>query len=81
MSCVFYAVWFEHWLNHMIYMSGLRRRLNDKEIQEILRHAKFESKATWILRLLGVKRIDDTHLRRIQRVAEIRCSVEESEQS
>ena len=71
-SCLFYAVWFEHWLNHMIYMSGLRRSLNDKEIQEILRHAKFESKATWILRVLGVKPIAETHLRRMQRVTQIR---------
>lgn len=61
-SCVFYAVWFEHWLNHMICMPGLRRSLNDKEIQEILRHAKFESKATWILRVLGVKPIAERRI-------------------
>jgi len=72
LACVFYAVWFEHWLNHMTCMSGLRKNLNEQDIQEILRHARFESKATWILRVLGVRPIAETHLRRMQKVTEAR---------
>ena len=72
MSCVFYAVWLEHWLNHMIQMAGPRRNLTENEILEILRHAKFESKATWILRLLGLRPIAKIHLQRMRDVTERR---------
>jgi hypothetical protein len=71
-SCLFYAVWFEHWLNNMISTAGRRKGLSQEELIQILREVQFRGKSTWLLRVLGLKPINDAHLKRMQNIIEMR---------
>lgn len=72
LSCLFYAVWFEHWLNVMISTAGRRKGLPQEELIQILREVQFRGKSTWLLRVLGLKPINDAHLKRMQSIIEMR---------
>ena len=72
LSCLFYATWFEHWLNHFIYSSLKRMKLTQQEITQIIREVQFRGKSTWLLRLLKLKAINKTHLGVMNNVSEAR---------
>ena len=74
LSCLFYATWFEHWLNGMINAMGKRKKFTDQEITSIIRDTQFRAKSTWLLHVLGLKPISDMHLRRMQTIVDARNS-------
>lgn len=74
LSCLFYATWFEHWLNDVIYTAGKRRKLSEQEITQIIRETQFRGKSTWLLRILNLGTINETHLKRMQNNIESRNS-------
>jgi hypothetical protein len=71
-SCLLYATYFEHWLNHTISVLGRRKNLSEGEITQIIRETQFRAKSTWLLRLLGFKRISEKHLSKMQSVVDLR---------
>ncbi len=73
-ACLFYALWFEHWLNGMIHIAGKRLTLSDQETIQIIRETNFRAKSTWLLRILGLKPINETHLQRMQGIIDSRNS-------
>jgi hypothetical protein len=74
LSCLFYATWFEHWLNDLINTVGKRLKLTEQEIIQIIRETQFRAKSTWLLRILGLKPINEAHLRRMQSIIDARNS-------
>src|SRR5438132_6863286 len=56
----------------MIHTFGNRKGLSEQDLAEILRHANFESKSGWILRLLGVRRVSESHRTLMREVMERR---------
>jgi hypothetical protein len=73
-SCLFYAMWFEHWLNSLIVTIGRRKKFKEDEITQIIRETQFKGKTTWLLRLLGLNPINKSHLKRMQLLIEARNS-------
>jgi hypothetical protein len=73
-SCLFYATWFEHWLNHLVAVGGRRKKLSQQEIVQIVREVQFRGKSTWLLRLLELKPINEGHLKKINDLLEARNS-------
>lgn len=74
MACLFYATWLEHWLNDMIATFCRRKKLPEDDITQIIRETQFRGKSTWLFRVLGLKPINETHLKRMQQVIESRNS-------
>lgn len=72
LACLFYATWFEHWLNDMINTVGKRRKLSDREITQIIRDIQFRAKSTWLFRILNLKPINEAHLKRMQSIIDAR---------
>jgi len=72
LTALFYATYFEHQINHLIYLTGQRKKLSDSCIKNILRKASLEDKCTWILEVLGMKQINRDHLEKINSIAEVR---------
>ena len=73
-SCIFYAMWFEHWLNRVIAMQAKRKKLTQEEILQIIRETQFRAKTTWLLRILNLKPINNSHLKRMQAIVDVRNS-------
>jgi hypothetical protein len=46
LSCIFYATWFEHWLNQMIAIAGRKAKLTSTEITQVIRESQFRAKST-----------------------------------
>jgi hypothetical protein len=72
LSCLFYATWFEHWLNDLINTTGRRKRFPEQDITQIIRDTQFRAKSTWLLRVLNLKPIADIHLKRMQSIIDAR---------
>jgi len=76
-ACLYYALWFEHWLNNLIVSSGRRKGLTDKELNQIIRETDIgRGKTTWLLRLLDVPAFRQDHQERIVKIAELRNALE-----
>ena len=73
-SYMFYAIWFEHWINHLIFTQGVRNRLSIKEIKLIIREIRIGMKYEIIPVLLGLPRINEAHVKIISKTSEIRNS-------
>jgi len=72
-ACLYYALWFEHWLNHLIVSSGRRKGLTDQELNQIIRETDIgRGKTTWLLRLLDVPAFSQEHQKKILKIAELR---------
>jgi len=72
LACLFYATWFEHWLNRIISTIARRKKISEEEISQIIRETPFRGKTTWLLRILELKRINHIHLDRMQGIIETR---------
>ncbi len=72
LSILFYALWFEHWLNGLIKSMYDRKNLPFKEFKQLVRSTKVRDKSRWVLRLLELKPIHEPHAKLIDEVAEIR---------
>lgn len=72
MACLFYSTWLEHWINNIIALILKKKKWNDKEIVEVIRNVSFQGKYTWFLKIIDLKKIDGTHLKKIIKVSELR---------
>lgn len=73
-SIVFYALWIEHWTNHIILIALKRMNINSVHFREIIRSTKSKDKYTWLWQLLQLKPLNDVHLKTIGKVFEKRNS-------
>ncbi len=71
-AVVLYATWFEHWLNGMIASKRLKFKLSINEAAEIIREVSLRGKTSWLLDVLGYKKISQKHRNTILQVAEAR---------
>ena len=71
-ACMFYALWFEHWLNGLIIAMCRRKEISEKEANQIIRDTDFSKKTTWLLRLLEIPPINNKHRIKMQKIVELR---------
>ncbi|MGD0038702.1 MAG: hypothetical protein ABSC53_15560 [Bacteroidota bacterium] len=74
LSCTLYAIWIEHWINHIIVTIGQRNKINIDDLQQIIRELNIRAKLTWLLKLLGVPSIKQSHYTRILHLMDLRNS-------
>lgn len=73
-ACLFYALWFEHKLNNFVSSLGRKKDLTMKEIESVIRDSSYKAKGSWLLRVFGVRSIDQSHMNTIAKLMEIRNS-------
>lgn len=73
-SCLLYATYFEHWLNSTVATLAQRKNLSEDEITQVIRETQFRAKSTWLLRILGFKKLNENHLKMMHAVIEARNS-------
>ena len=69
---IFYATYFEHKLNEIINEICIRKSIEKKQINEIIRKINLNGKLTWLPLLLGIPKISTKHINVIQKLAEDR---------
>jgi len=72
LSCLFYAIWFEHFINDVIKTLAKKNKLTDKDLVEIIRNTNFTSKITWLLKLFKLPDIYYKHRRNMEKIIEFR---------
>lgn len=70
-SKIFYAMYFEHELNHIIYIQCKKRKL-EKHVGTIIRHLGNSEKMGWLLSLLGLPNFSKKYVVVITRLLEDR---------
>ena len=73
-SILFYAIFFEHSLNSIIERVSSKRKIERKTITDIIKSVSIHGKTTWLLTLLDVPKLNDTHRSVILKVADERNS-------
>jgi hypothetical protein len=71
-ALLFYATYFEHWINGMIETAADWRDMAAENTTSLLREAPLRAKLTWVLSLLSVPRLKPGYVKRILAVAEHR---------
>lgn len=74
LACLLYATWVEHWLNNIIIIQCRKKSLNKKETTQIIRSSNFDSKLSWLLKLLDAKPINKNHKQSLLKLIESRNS-------
>jgi len=74
LACILYAVAIEHWINGLIFVFGERAKLSSEEIEMVIRETNIRAKMTWLSRLLRLPPINDTHIKLIIHLFELRNS-------
>ncbi len=73
-ALIFYALWIEHWFNHIILLSLKRNNITSTYYPEIIRSTKIKDKYTWLWQLLFLKPLNRKHLKIIDKLFEKRNS-------
>ncbi|CAG0954360.1 hypothetical protein ANRL3_00455 [Anaerolineae bacterium] len=73
-ACVFFATWFEHWVNDVIMTLSLRHLIEETVVNEIIRETSIKGKFTWLMAVLNAPEIADYHAKTVQVVSEARNS-------
>ena len=73
-AILFYATWFEHWLNRIIRDSAAKRDILEREIEQMIRDIPSRAKMSWLLSLLGLQAIQPPHKKRVELLLEKRNS-------
>src|SRR5204863_7312102 len=71
-ALLFYATFFEHWINGIIGTAAKWRGVTDKEMMSILREVPLRGKLTWVVRLLNLPRLKPSHVNKLLDLAEHR---------
>jgi hypothetical protein len=69
-AILYYATWFEHWINGVLIRKN--QALAERESCQMLRDVNLKGKFTWLLALVHGKRIPQTHVRAIMQIGELR---------
>jgi len=73
-AILFYAIFFEHSLNSIIEKTCAKRKIERKVISDIIKSVSIHGKTTWLLTLLDLPKLNDTHRSVILTVADERNS-------
>jgi hypothetical protein len=71
-AAVFYAAWFEHTFNRMIICKCAKLDLSVDQASEIIRQVQLHGKTSWLLQLLGYRKISRRHRNAVLKIAETR---------
>jgi hypothetical protein len=71
-ALLFHATTAEHWLNEIVITLCRRRGLRSEEASQLIRDIPFRAKSTWLLRLLGAVAIKPVHLKKLDRLMQLR---------
>jgi hypothetical protein len=69
-SVLYYATWFEHWINGVLILK--LNTLDELEKRQMIRDVSLRGKFTWLLALIHQTRISQRHLNAILQVNNIR---------
>ena len=72
LGCLCYATWSEHWLNFTVHYGCSKQRLDRSDIEDLLRSVNVKGKTTWLLRVLRLPALAESHRRAINELAELR---------
>lgn len=71
-SCIFYAMWIEHWANSMIHTLCFKAKISSKHKISMIREVPLRGKLSWLLSILGFPTINSKHQQNILKLAELR---------
>jgi hypothetical protein len=71
-AVILYATWIEHFLNQVVLNGTARKGLPAADGYQMLREINLKSKATWLLPLVGLRRISEAHVNVLVRLSETR---------
>lgn len=71
-AILFYALWVEHFVNSWLDRLGKRKGLSQEETEGMIRNTDVRSKCSWLLRVLGYKALEESHLNQIGKLLEHR---------
>ncbi|GET34716.1 hypothetical protein PbJCM13498_35790 [Prolixibacter bellariivorans] len=71
---IFYATYFEHEVNALIYLFCLRNKIDNKTQTAIIQSVNIWGKFTWLLQLMNYPKINKNHLNTIKMLADSRNS-------
>lgn len=69
-ASLYYATWFEHWINS--FYDRKANALDENEFRQMIRDVNLRGKFTWLMTLVVGRRIPDRHLRAVVRVSDLR---------
>ena len=72
LACVLYATWAEHFLNQLVVTGAKRKGLSEEDGVKMIRNLSFESKFTWVPKLLGFRAIALSHQKALRKLGELR---------
>lgn len=67
-----YGTWCEHWLNSWLATAAEDRGMDAKEVKDMLRSSPLRGKVSWLWMSLGLPRINESHVDRINALSEKR---------
>lgn len=73
-SILYYATWFEHWINDLLTSVARRQQMDEAAIGQMIRSTNLEGKFTWLVTAFGLPAIDTALVTDIGAVASIRNS-------
>ena len=71
-ALVIYATWVEHTLNRLVSIGVQRRGFSDATVKQIIRDVSFSGKLSWLLPILGFRRLHPKHQETLRALAEKR---------
>ena len=72
MAVLLYATWMEHWINSLIVIACMRKRVPSEQVTELLRETSFRGKTTWLISILDKPAIAPSHRNRMLQVLDLR---------
>ena len=73
-ACLFYATWFEHWINHLLLVGPRSRLLSLDEIKLLIRDTGLRAKYSCMPTILGLPRLSKAHIGTVFHLSELRNS-------
>ncbi|MET7000178.1 hypothetical protein [Chitinophaga defluvii] len=74
LAVVIYTMFFEHSLNNLIHHQGLKRGMDEKDRNDMIRAINIHGKLTWMLPLLDLQKIKSEHRQTIEKLVNDRNS-------
>ncbi len=71
---VYYATYFEHFINDILCVWAVKQKKPHKVIKELIRKVSIEDKYSWVLELLNAPKFNTKHLKIIKKLSENRNS-------
>lgn len=72
-ACLFYATWFEHWINNLVSTRG-QIYLSREEVKILIRDCSLKAKYSCFPTLLSLPRLSNDHIKTVLRITELRNS-------